>query len=108
MEPNIVGNAAVEISPYVMLFAAAKPMILEWIKGSDMFPSVTPATKSRVLAVAAVLSAISGVLASAMNGQLDENLLNDLVVTGQNFIATFGISELFYRHVYKRFAFKAE
>lgn len=108
METNIVTSAAMEVSPYVMIFAAAKPMIIEWIKSSDLFPSITPEAKERVLAVAVLLSGISGVLTTLISGQIDENVLQDFAHALTNFMATFGLSEVFYRHVYKRFVFKPE
>lgn len=98
-------ETALQISPYVVLFAAIKPMIVEWIKGSTLFPGITPETKERVLAVVMILSAGLGVLAAGLNGQIDDNLLNDLSVSIQNFVAVFGLSEVAYRHVYKRFFF---
>lgn len=94
---------AIQVSPWVAFIGPAVPFLVEWVKDSDLFPNITPEMKNKVLALFALLSAIGGTGAAAMNGQLNEGALQAFSATATNFLTVMGVGELVYRHVLKRF-----
>lgn len=73
--------------------------IVEIIKQVPWIKSITPETKGRVLALAAVLSSVSGVLIGVGTGQIDAVSWQDLAQSVWNAIVTFGLAQGGYQTV---------
>lgn len=93
----------IEASPIAALAAPILPLVIEWIKDNSKIKNINKKTKSKTLAVAALVAAGCGLVTSLLNGDLDEGVVMLLVGACQNFIVVFGIQELTYRHLWKRY-----
>lgn len=92
-----------EIAPMILVVSSVVPPIIEAIKNSPNFPSITPETKTKLVALSALLTAVGSIAAGITSGAIE---LDSWAMFGEaavNFIAAFGITELMYRHVFKRF-----
>lgn len=94
--------------PLMALIGASAPALIEWVKRNPNIPFLTAETKGKLLALAALLSALGAVLATVVSGDFDQSAMAALGDTLTNFVTVFGISELSYRHVYKKLEPAAE
>lgn len=90
------GSWAVGLSPFL-------PFIVQWVKNSPLFPNIRPETKGRVIAVGVLVAASLSLVSSLFNGDFNESVANGFLDSLQSFVVVFGVQELVYRHIIKRF-----
>lgn len=91
-----------EITPMILVVATVVPPIIEAVKNSPYFPSITPEGKSKLVALSALLTAVGSLAAGLNSGAIDLDSWSVFGEAAINFVAAFGITELLYRHVFKR------
>lgn len=92
-----------QITPFIIAIGTIVPPVVEKIKDSDLFPWITAEDKTRLVAVSAVLSSLAAVVAGLGTGAIETNSWVGLVEALVNALAAFGLAELAYRHIFKRF-----
>lgn len=92
-----------KIAPTIILVATIVPPIIEAVKNSPFFPSITPEAKAKLVALSALLTAVGSLAAGLTSGVIETDSWSAFGEAGVNFVAAFGITELLYQHVFKRF-----
>lgn len=82
-----------ETSLFLPIVSAVIPFLVEAIKNSQQVQSITPETKGRLMALAAVLSSGAGVLSGLADGSIDGNSTQMLLDASWQATVAFGLTQ---------------
>lgn len=85
-----------EISFLIPVLSSIVPFIVEWVKQTPTIKAITPETKGRLLALAALLSSGAGVASGLADGTIDGNSVQMLVDAGWQASVAFGFTQAVY------------
>jgi len=82
-----------QISSYLPVLATIIPFVVEFVKTSPQIQSITPETKGRLMALAAVLSSSAGVLSGFADGSIDGNAASMFIDASWQAAVAFGLTQ---------------
>lgn len=97
-----------QLTPYIIAIATIVPPVIQSIKDDPTFDSITPETKGRLIAFSALLTALGSIAVGINAGTIETDSWIGLLQAGAHFVATFGLTELFYQRVVKPVSDKLE
>ena len=93
-----------QITPYIIAVATVVPSIVQRLKDDPRFDFITPETKGRIFVASSLLTAIGAVAIGLQAGTIVD--LDSWIGLGEaavHFVVTFGLVELVYKQIVKRF-----
>lgn len=93
-----------QITPYIIAVATVVPPIVQRLKDDPTFDFITPETKGRIFIASSLLTAIGSIAVGLQAGTIVD--LDSWIGLGEaivHFVVAFGLVELVYKQVIKRF-----
>ena len=82
-----------QTSSYLPILATVIPLVVEFIKNNPQIQSITPETKGRLMALAAVLSSSAGVVSGFVDGSINGDAVSMLVDASWQAAVAFGLTQ---------------
>lgn len=92
-----------QFTPYIIAISVAVPPLIEKLKNDPNFDFLTPENKERLTAVSILLTSVGSIAVGLEANTITMDSWFGLVQAAVHFVVTFGLAELFYQQVIKRF-----